>query len=64
LKSSEGLVLELLDDQGRIINKLANGLKANTSHRFTINRTGLTSGIYIIRLITKDKTISQKVIIQ
>ncbi len=60
----EGLIkLELLDEKGIIIRLLFNGLSGKRSKAITLNAGTIKSGLYVVRLITREKVISRKIII-
>ncbi|GAB3527954.1 hypothetical protein GCM10027443_05090 [Pontibacter brevis] len=57
--------LELYDVQGRRVRSLYKGAaEANATRSFELSAEGLTRGVYIIRLVTGAKVITQKIVLE
>ena len=63
LPEASDVTLRLYDTLGRQIETLTNGRNRAGRHTVPLDGTSLSSGIYIARLRTKDRTLTQKVIV-
>lgn len=53
----------LFDIKGVLIQTVFNGIKDPGTHRFTIERTGLSSGVYFVQAIFKNQRLVQKILL-
>ncbi|MFD2999421.1 PA14 domain-containing protein [Pontibacter toksunensis] len=65
LAASEQASLELYDVQGRLVRSLYEGkAEAGAPRNFELKAEGLTRGVYIIRLVTGTKVLTQKIVLE
>ncbi|WP_162053290.1 PA14 domain-containing protein [Pontibacter pamirensis] len=65
LSAAEGASLDLYDIQGRLVRRLYEGTaEANVTRSFELTAEGLTRGVYIIRLVTGSKVLTQKIVLE
>ncbi|RDV11985.1 T9SS C-terminal target domain-containing protein [Pontibacter diazotrophicus] len=65
LTASEEVSLDLYDIQGRLVRRLYQGTaEANATRSFELTAEGLTRGVYIIRLMTGSKVLTQKIVLE
>ncbi|MFD3000902.1 PA14 domain-containing protein [Pontibacter toksunensis] len=65
LAASEQASLELYDVQGRLVRSLYEGTaEAGAPRSFELKAEGLTRGVYIIRLVTGTKVLTQKIVLE
>ncbi|RDV16716.1 T9SS C-terminal target domain-containing protein [Pontibacter diazotrophicus] len=65
LTASEEVSLDLYDIQGRLVRRLYQGTaEANATRSFELTAEGLTRGVYIIRLVTGSKVLTQKIVLE
>jgi hypothetical protein len=56
--------LGVYDLNGRAVQQLYNGmLEKGVSKRFTLSANNLTNGVYLIRLATKGKVVTEKIVL-
>ena len=64
LPSDGRAILELFDVFGREVATLVDkDLKAGVTHRVTIDASGLSSGVYLVRLRFADRSAVQKIMV-
>ena len=66
LKEMGRMKLDLLDQQGRIVKQITNGFIADKTlnQRFPLYTAGLSSGIYIVRMVTPSGIMTKKVVVE
>ena len=64
LNASSQIELTLFDLQGKVIKEIFDGSLNEGSYQFVLNRDHITNGIYLLRMISGEETITQKVVIE
>jgi hypothetical protein len=59
----EQIEIEILDLKGKVIKELYNGLTFDGKNLFTFNKSPLTSGVYFIKISSKNKTLKNEKIV-
>jgi hypothetical protein len=64
LATAGSVSLAIYDLQGKLVRKLYNGAsEAGVSQRFTVEAPGLSAGLYVLRLVTAQNVLTQKLIL-
>ncbi len=63
LPSSQQVRLEVYTVSGQLVTTLINSVKSAGSHQLTFDGSGLSSGVYVYRLITPGKEITRKMML-
>jgi subtilisin family serine protease len=60
-KTSEGVILEIFDIQGKRMSTLVNGRLSAGSYQYTLNAMNWPSGVYLVRLQANGQSLLQKI---
>lgn len=63
MQNREQIQIEIIDLQGKVIKELYNGLTFEGKNLFTFNKSPLTSGVYFIKISSKNKTLKNEKIV-
>ncbi|MBU1651293.1 T9SS type A sorting domain-containing protein, partial [bacterium] len=63
LRVAGSVLLSVYDIQGREVAKLVDGFRDAGVHEATFDATGLTSGVYLVKLIAGDQKAISRIIL-
>jgi hypothetical protein len=63
LPNSGNLQISLFDSRGSLVETVFNGMKEAATHRFIIERAGLSSGVYFVQAIFGNQQLVQKILL-
>jgi hypothetical protein len=64
LPSSGNVSLKLYDVTGELVNTLASGYRNAGVSSFIVSRSSLSSGIYVLKLVTENSSFTEKLVIE